>query len=63
MVNYWSAVRRAKWEASTKSLSMRVDPDLRIEIDTYAKRAKLSRAEAARTLITIGLETVKADSK
>lgn len=54
--------RRSKWEAATVSLSMRVDPELHADIAAYAKANKLPVAEAARTLMTIGLETVKADN-
>ena len=57
----WNLKARLAWEASTKSLSMRVDPELHADVTRYAKAQAIPVAEAARTLMEIGLETVKGE--
>ena len=44
------------WEAKTRPVHLRVDPDTHEELRAYAKAQKISVAEATREFITWGLE-------
>jgi hypothetical protein len=44
------------WEAKTRPVHLRVDPDTSEELKAYAKKEKISSAEAVRRFITWGLD-------
>jgi hypothetical protein len=47
------------YDANTRPLACRVDPDTRKEVEEYAKETKVYLAEALRQLIELGLETAR----
>jgi hypothetical protein len=52
----WTPERRAAWNANTRPLGCRVDPETREEVEAYAKANKYTLAQALRQLVEIGLE-------
>lgn len=47
-----------RWETANPPLYARVDPDTKQEVLEYAKRKRVSQAEALRLLIEFGLAEV-----
>ena len=47
------------YDANTRPLACRVDPDTRQEVEAYARATNVYLAEALRVLIELGLETAR----
>jgi hypothetical protein len=56
----WSSLWRAQYEARTRVLHTRCDPETKDEVVEYARATKRSIGEAIRQLVEIGLEAERA---